>query len=128
MKTYRLRKQTEDALQASIVKWWWLMAKRKFGVDGRLLVHAANGGRRDVREALKFQRMGVVPGFPDLALFVPRNGCHGLMIELKNGKTGRLSPAQKEMLPLLESQGYRVAVCRSFDEATETITNYLTTE
>lgn len=68
--------------------------------------------------------MGVRAGWPDLQLAVPRAGKPGLFIELKS-PDGRLTDEQKELLPLIEAQGYAVCVAWSFDESVSAIVNYL---
>ncbi len=45
---------------------------------------------------------------------------------MKNGKAGRLSEHQKEVIPRLQSYGNKVVVCRTFEEFQREITNYLT--
>jgi hypothetical protein len=68
---------------------------------------------------------GVVPGVPDLMFAVPIGEYHGLLIEMKRRKGGRTSPEQKELIPLLGGQGYRVEVARGSDEALEIFKSYL---
>jgi len=62
---------------------------------------------------------------PDLCLPVPRGGFHGLYIELKRLRGGRLSEQQRAWLDALGKQGYAVAVCKGWEEAAETIQRYL---
>jgi hypothetical protein len=71
------------------------------------------------------KREGVRAGVPDMFLAAPGNGYHGLFIELKAGKSGRVSPAQEEMQKILSAHGYAVAVCRSLDAAKSKIEEYL---
>jgi hypothetical protein len=129
--------RSEDSIQEAVLT-WWNMACRGFGCDSRLLHHSPNGGTRRVREAMKFKRMGVRAGFPDLFLAVPRElkvpvgkgvvevrSFHGLFVEMKS-ENGRLSLEQKAFHPLLEAQGFAVMTAWSFEEAVTYITNYLT--
>lgn len=45
------------------------------------LMHAIpNGGKRDIRVALKLKEEGVKPGVPDIFLPLSRGGKHGLYI------------------------------------------------
>ena len=62
---------------------------------------------------------------PDLCLPVARQGCHGLYIELKAIRGGRLSPEQVEWLDALTRQGYMAACCKGWEEAAEMIVGYL---
>lgn len=57
-------------------------------------------------------------------LAVPRAGKPGLFVELKS-PDGRLTPEQKELLPLIEAQGYAVTIAWSYEEAIGAIINYL---
>lgn len=68
---------------------------------------------------------GTQRGACDYVLFVPRQGYHGLAIELKVEKTGRVSPEQKTMIALLESQGYFVRVAYGWDQARQIIEGYM---
>jgi len=76
-----------------------------------------------IREA-RMKREGQKKGVPDLVLACPRNGYHGLFIELKTAK-GRVSPEQSEWLQQLSEQGYRAEVCRGADAAIKTLQEYL---
>src|SRR5690348_12258473 len=74
--------------------------------------HCPNGGKRNVIEAVQFQRRGVKPGIPDL-LFVYRGNLTG--IELKSDK-GTLSDKQRDTQFLLRAAGCRIGTARSEDE------------
>lgn len=90
------------------------------------LMHAIpNGGKRDIRVALKLKEEGVKPGVPDIFLPLPRGGKHGLYIELKRRKYGRVSPDQLKWLEALMRQGYACAVCHGWEMARDVITEYL---
>lgn len=78
-----------------------------------LLMAIPNGGWRNATTAAKLKAEGVIAGVPDLFLAIPRGEYHGLWIEMKNGKAGRLSDAQKNMIELLRSNGYKCEVCHS---------------
>ena len=62
---------------------------------------------------------------PDICLPVARGGSHGLYIELKRAKGGRVTPEQIEWLENLKNQGYEVAVCNGWETAAKVIENYL---
>jgi hypothetical protein len=89
-----------------------------------LLFAIPNGGKRDPVTAVRLQREGVKPGVPDLCLPVPRQGWHGLFIELKAGKN-KPTDKQLDWLERLSEQGYLAVVCWGYDEATATIKDYL---
>ena len=65
------------------------------------------------------------PGIPDLFLPVARHGYHGLFIEMKRRKNGKLSEEQEKMLGNLREQGFCAWVCKGADSAIEVITGYL---
>ena len=89
-----------------------------------LFFHVPNGGARWKREAGKLKRMGVLPGVPDLLIFEPRGGFHGLAIELKV-KGNYPTHSQKIVLEQLNSKGWKAVSCYGFDKAREVIDAYL---
>ena len=91
----------------------------------RLLYHCPNGGSRNAIEAARLKAQGVRAGVPDIFLPCARNGFHGLYIELKRQKGGRVSIEQKKMMIALREQGYRVAVALGWEEAREIIMDYM---
>ena len=68
---------------------------------------------------------GVKAGVPDVCIPVPRCGYHGLYIELKRQRGGKLSEEQKELIPKLRAQGYRVEICKGFHPAADLIEKYM---
>ena len=117
---------TEAEEQAALFHWAGLMQGQH--PELKLLHHIPNGGYRNKREAASLQREGVKAGVPDICLPVARNGCHGLYIELKRRKGGRLSPSQARWMEQLQKQDYQVAVCYGWDEAKRIILQYLNPE
>ena len=118
-----MKNHNEDALQIACVNWFTY----QFKPIANALHHSPNGGFRHTKEAARFKDMGVRAGFPDLVLFVKRHGYGALCIELKVGKN-KQTDHQKEYQALLEQQGYRYEVVRSFDEFVELINEYLKNE
>ena len=112
---------SEHDLQTACVN-WFRMQYREYA---HLLIAIPNGGQRDVRVARKLKAEGVVAGVPDLFLAVARGQSHGLWIEMKNGKAGRVSEHQHYMLDALARQGYKGVVCRTFDEFWQIVNSYL---
>jgi hypothetical protein len=86
---------------------------------------SANGGYRHPLEALKFKRMGVSKGWPDLTIPYKRKHYGGLYIELKRLRGGVISEEQKEWLDFLKTQDYYATVANGFDEAKDIIVKYL---
>lgn len=115
---------TEEQEQKAVFEWVELMQKQF--PDLALLFHIPNGGFRSKSEAVRFKRTGVKSGVPDLFLPVPRGSYHGLWIEMKRRKGGRLSDEQKEWLEALTAQGYRAVMCQGAEAACDEIYTYLT--
>lgn len=93
-----------------------------------MMFHVPNGGYRNPREARNLSEEGVVPGVPDILLPVPRGGYHGLFIELKRVKGGRVSEEQRAWLDRLNGLGYLARVCRGWLDARNVILKYLKEE
>jgi hypothetical protein len=88
------------------------------------LHHIPNGGQRDKREAYMMSQQGVRKGVADLFLPSPRQGKHGLYIELKTD-SGVQSPEQKKFQAHVESEGYQYELCRSWEAGKEVLIQYL---
>lgn len=91
-----------------------------------MLFAIPNGGDRHPAVAQKLKAEGVTKGVPDLCLPVPRGGFHGLWIELKRQKGGRVSPEQKAWLDALASQGYMTVVAKGAVDAFDALRTYVT--
>jgi hypothetical protein len=96
-----------------------------------------NGGHRHKAVAAKLRAEGVKAGVPDIFIACPREKTivhyqvgawsedySGLFIEMKAGKN-KTTPAQDEWITRLSKAGYKVAVCYGFEEAKQTILEYL---
>lgn len=77
-----------------------------------------NGGYRTKTTAKQLKLEGLEPGVPDL--FIPE---WRTWIEMKRTKGGRLSPEQKKIIPMLESYGYTVLVCKGWEDAIQQLKN-----
>lgn len=64
-------------------------------------------------------------GVPDLCLPVARGANHGLYIELKRQRGGRISEEQVRWIDGLLKQGYAAAICKGWQEAASVIIDYL---
>jgi hypothetical protein len=146
-----MKSKDEANLQSGCVR-WFRYAYPKFqqswteihNVKGKtkithitisLLQSSANGGSRHMLEAKNLSSQGLCPGVPDLFLAVPRQGYHGLYMELKRladknirKKAGVCSREQKTMMNMLAEQGYLCVVIYSQDEFIHTVNCYLCTE
>ena len=113
---------TEAQEQQRLFNWAMLAAGRY--PELKFMFHIPNGGSRNKIEAANLKRQGVKAGVPDICLPVPRNGYHGLWIELKVGKN-KTTENQKRYISFLTNQGYDVAVCYGMEEAARKIVEYL---
>lgn len=112
----------EDGIQTDCVTWFGL----QYPSISNLLHHSPNGGKRNAREGARFKKMGTRAGFPDLGLYYPANGYHGLFIEMKTKEKGSTqTDTQKQFQRDLEAQGYKYVVCRSFDDFEREVKAYL---
>lgn len=114
---------TESQEQQLLFEWAALSAGK--WPELAMMYHIPNGGSRSKSEAGRFRAEGVKAGVPDICLPVARGGYHGLYIELKRVKGGRVSPAQQGWIAALRDQGYYACVCKGWDDAAHIIKAYL---
>lgn len=114
---------SEHQHQAALFKWAELA--KATHPELAMLAAVPNGGHRHIAVAAKLKAEGVKAGYPDIVLDVARYPYHGLRIELKPAKSGRLSPQQKEWIEQLSQRGYQAVVCKGWEDAKATIEAYL---
>jgi len=114
---------TEYDEQSALMEWAELASKKY--PELRWLHSIPNGAFVNIVTAVKLKKSGVKKGIPDLCLPVSRGGFHGLYVELKRVKGGRVDPEQAECHLFLGNAGYRVAVCKGWEAAKATILDYL---
>jgi hypothetical protein len=83
-----------------------------------------NGGKRDVRTAIKLKAEGVKKGVSDMFLALPKNGYHGLWLELKD-KGGKPTKEQKEWIYKMRELGYAADVAVGHQQAIEVLELYI---
>jgi len=115
----------EDNLQEQCVTWFRLQYRDK------IIFANANGGKRNLKEAFRMKKQGVLAGVSDLTIPEPTSTHHGAFIELKRGanknlKTskGVLSKEQKAFLEAMKARGYFTAVCYSLEEFQKVVKDY----
>jgi hypothetical protein len=113
----------EDSEQATLIEWANIFAVKY--PELKRLAAIPNGGSRNKAEAANLKKQGVKKGFPDLQLPVASGKYHGLFIEMKRIKGGKISPEQQDWLDFLNENGYFAVVCYGFQEAKNTIESYL---
>lgn len=117
---------SEHQETAAVIQWARVMRSRWNELD--LLFHIPNEGKRSRTGAAYMLAEGMKKGVPDLCLPVARGRYHGLFIEMKRIKGGKISMEQEEMILRLLNEGYYARVCKGADVAIRTIEEYLKNE
>jgi hypothetical protein len=110
----------EHDIQAAFIQWAANHPDPRTG----MIFAIPNGGLRSPKTGATLKREGVRAGVPDLFLAAPSAGYHGLFIEFKTEK-GRVSGDQKNWIRALRDQKYKVALCRSLEDAIGITQSYL---
>lgn len=111
-------KHKESELQQNCIKWFRLYYASK------IIFAIPNGGSRNVIEAARLKREGVLAGVADLCILVVNSQYHALFVEMKTVK-GVQSENQKAFEQYCIKNDYQYSVCRSFDEFIKIVTDYL---
>ena len=113
--TPRKNRDTESPIQAAIVVYL-----RRVLPDA-IVHHSPNegvrGGKGGLIDGHKRKASGVLPGFPDILIFV---GGSGYCLEVKSA-TGKLSTIQRAVQGQILRQGIPYAVVRSIDDARDVL-------
>jgi len=109
---------SEHSLQTACVNWF------RLAYPLGIIYAVPNGAWCGYKQGRKLVSEGLVSGVPDLVIPIARKGWHALYIEMKNGKQGRVSDNQSEMMKKLVREGNMCAVCRNFDQFRQIITDY----
>lgn len=112
----------ESAEQSALFSWAEL--NKNIMPELEFMFHIPNGGKRDIRTAVRLKAEGVKPGVPDICLPVPTCKYNGLYIELKVGKN-KPTEYQSKWLSALNKHGYHAIVCYGWQDAADEITKYL---
>jgi hypothetical protein len=81
-----------------------------------------NGGKRNIKTAIKLKKEGVLSGVSDIQILLP-NG-KTVFIEMKHEK-GKLSDSQIEFINRAESLGHTVIVAYSCTEASQKFIEFI---
>ena len=115
---------SEDEEQATLFEWADINTVKYPCLKN--LYAIPNGGKRPKSVAKTMKRTGTKRGVPDICLPVPKGKYHGLYIELKRIKDGRLSTEQRQWLRDLDENGYKAVMCKGWQEAVHVLVNYIT--
>jgi hypothetical protein len=106
----------EDDLHKYVIQWLEIALP-----DNSVYHHSPNEGVRHVAFRRKLKAMGMASGWPDIEVFVPKEGwLHplekaGIFIELK-AKRGRMTENQKAIQRCLRMTGEHVETCYSLQQ------------
>ena len=114
---------TEAQEQKTLFQWAAMMAGK--WPELQWMYAIPNGGSRHPVEARHLKDQGVKAGIPDIFLPCARGGFHGLYIEMKRRKGGRVSDEQKTAIGALRKLGYCAEVCQGWESAMDLITKYM---
>jgi hypothetical protein len=103
----------------------WSAVAKQWLPELDLMFAIPNGGERAKPVAARLKAEGVKRGVPDIFLPVPMGNAHGLFIELKKPKVGRVSDRQTQWASNLINKGYPVSVCYGWKEARDDLLDYL---
>lgn len=118
-------KHIESAYQTQVVEWSrWAFKVNPVRYPYLDMLHCSlNGVKLSGTQAKIAKGQGMLSGVPDLFLPVPKNGFHGLFIEMKSDK-GRVTENQHWFLTNAESLSYKTVICYSAKEAISAIQAY----
>lgn len=91
---------------------------------GLCYVHTPNEGKRNPVTGNILKRMGMKKGFPDLFIYEPVGGYHGLSIEMKS-LIGKPTAEQLNWLGELKQRGYAAYIAYGADQAIRIIEAYM---
>lgn len=115
---------TEAQHQQNVIKWTQQPGIRHEYPELKLLYHIPNERKCSQIQGRLLKLQGVKSGVPDLHLPVSRNGFHSLYIEMKTEK-GKTSDTQNWWLTELQEQGNKCVVCHGWEEAVNSLEEYL---
>jgi len=110
-------KHEEEHIQCDFIKWF------RMQYPSELIFAIPNGGKRNMLEAVRLKRQGVIAGVPDLFIAKSNEKYNGLFIEMKSEK-GKKSPNQIAISNTLEIKGYKVEFCNSLSNAIKQTKDY----
>ena len=128
-KVQRMPCPTEDREQQTVIEWaaWQEGARPEL----RNLYAVPNGAKRTRGQGGKQVGLGLKKGVPDLCLAWPaakkdNSGVfHGLYIEMKRERGGRIEPEQHDWAERLIRAGYAHVFAKGADQAIAAIRDYL---
>lgn len=114
-------KVSEHQIQVACINWFRLQYPKY------MIYAIPNGGERNKVVAARLTAEGVLKGVPDLHIPAAKQGFHGLYIEMKAG-TNKPKPHQITVMEKLSNEGYKCAVCWTFDQFKAVVDNYFNSD
>src|SRR5579863_6530844 len=118
------KNREEEQSQVAFVTWF----RYQYPRYRDLLTFASFGENIGPKRMARLKQMGLTPGYPDLAIYVPKPynlfWRAGLFIEMKS-KKGKPTPLQSSIHQLLREKCYIVEVAYSFEQAKMIVIDYL---
>ena len=120
------QQQTESQIQQAFVKVVNDILLYRFPCLRWL--HAIPNGVRvaGIGAAVKARREGMTAGIADMFLPYPRDCWHGLYLEFKRGKKGRLSKSQEDFRDWCDEFSYKFCVVHSVETGIQILQEYIT--
>lgn len=130
---------SEFQIQCNIFKWaeimsvyWPELRLLKASMNGVWIPNSDPSIKKSVIKRFKWKIIALLKkcgclrsGWPDIQLPIPRSGYHGLFIELKRSKGGRLSDDQRWYLRELSKHGNLAVIAKGENAAKKIILDYL---
>ena len=110
---------SEEVEQRLVIKY----LREKY--PGALYTIAPNGMKLPMSVAMKLKAMGYRAGTPDILILEPKGKYHGLLVEMKIQKGGKVSPEQTRFIEDAQTRGYYAVVCCGAQIAIHVIDAYM---
>lgn len=122
-----IAKRTDPAVPSEHEEQSWLVAEcRKRGGAYESIFSIPNGGSNMNKPTqARLKREGRTAGIPDLFLPAASGRYHGMFIELKRTKGGKVTPEQVVWINRLREAGYCALVCLGYEAAIKAMEHYL---
>lgn len=108
-----MSRRLEDQFQSSLADYLRVMVK-----PGVVWYYTVNEGKRSPQAGARLKRLGMRPGVADLVFILPPGG-RAAYLELKAGKQGRVTDAQRQFADDVTAAGAFYQIAHDMDEAIE---------
>jgi hypothetical protein len=116
------RTRSEHAEQSTLHQWLTLQGWRHIAIPNGMPLFGNIRMRAAVINRMRAE--GMSKGAPDLIIPYARGGWFGLFVEMKVG-SNKPTPEQADWLDFLTGNGYLAVCCYGFEDAMQTITDYM---